>query len=80
MGGGPDFTQQEPPIAEATDDDFITVQHIPNSHPSRYIVQIRRYRADEKTHAVSQSSESLGRLEAHHLARKWAHWHRLEVR
>lgn len=68
------------PASDHDFDDFVTVQHIPNSHPSRYIVQIRRYRADEKTHTVSQSSEPMGRNEAKMLSRKWAHWHRLEVR
>lgn len=68
------------PVHEATDDDFINVAHIPNSHPSRYTVQIRRYRPSEGTHVVTQTSEPLGRHEANELARKWAYWHRLEVR
>lgn len=81
MGGGPDFTSHhEPPIVQATDDDFITVQHIPGSRPSRYTVQIRRYRADQQAHIVSSESEPMGKHEAEILANKWGHWHRLEVR
>lgn len=65
---------------EAIDDDFITVEHIPNSRPSRYVVQIRRFKILDNAHVISQSSEPMGRVEAHDLARRWASWHRLEVR
>lgn len=60
------------------DEDFITVSHIPGSRPSRYQVQIRRHSQHEVS--VTQASEPMGRFEAKTLARKWAHWHRLEVR
>lgn len=58
--------------------DFISVSHIPGSKPSRYQVQIRRHAQQEMR--VTQASEPMGRYEAQALARKWAHWHRLEVR
>lgn len=81
MGGGPAELPETPlpqPERDNTDD-FVTVQHIPNSKPSRYIVQIRRWRA-EQGYTVSQASEPVGRMEAQDLARKWGYWHRLEVR
>ena len=68
------------PPEEDNGDDFIAVDHIPNSHPSRYVVQIRRYRLVDRNWIVTQSSEPLPKRQAMMLAKKWAHWHRMEVR
>lgn len=72
------FPSIDPPENLTSTDDFVTLSHVPQSRPSRYVVQVRRYGRDG--YLITQSSEPMGKREAAMLAVKWAKWHRLDVR